>query len=44
MNSERLRMVTERSNVGEMFGFAMLALAAIVWPLLLLADSLGAVQ
>jgi hypothetical protein len=44
MNSERLRMVTERSHVGELFGFAMLGIAAIVWPLVLLADSLGAIQ
>ena len=44
MHSDRLRMVTERSRVGEMFGWAMLVLASVVWPLLLLADGLGAVR
>lgn len=41
MNSERLRMVTNRSHIGELFGFAMLALAGVVWPLALLAGTLG---
>jgi hypothetical protein len=44
MNSERLRMVTHRSHAGEILGFALLALVGVVWPILLLADSLGAIR
>lgn len=38
MNSERLRMIENRSHVGENLAMLVLFAAGIIWPLILLAQ------